>query len=511
MDNLKERITKIVELLNEGIHEREETIAVSLLAALSNQNVFLFGPPGTAKSLIARRLSCAFETKGYFEYLMHRFSTPEEIFGPVSISELKKDNFLRKTEGFLPESEFAFLDEIWKSSPPILNTLLTIINEKMFRNGTEMKPVPLKALIAASNETPPPGQGLEALFDRFPVRLDVPPVESKDNFETLLNSRPTRADLEIPGGLAITNAEWEEWCNEIHSVELSKETLNIIHDIRLSLEEKGEKLKVYISDRRWQKAAILLKAAAFFCGRNETNLVDTLLLRHCLWTTKDNRVEVVKFVEDAVRVCGFETGIDPDEIEADKEALDKEILNELYHSEHVYKTKTIAGKECFEVNDPIFSSNRYVSAPFYVLESKMKSAEDFHPMDESGNEIDDIKCCFEAQGTCAIEYPSGYYHHQRERYNYTPQILYHKDAKKEGVNDKLVKALEEDVREIKKRIQLMITEIEEKMAQFNNELESPFVPECVRDIALESVKKQLREMKRRRMDCDRLNDLLGGA
>ena len=176
MANSKERIANIIENLNDGIHEREETIAVAFLAALSDQNVFLFGPPGTAKSLIARRLSHAFETNSYFEYLMHRFSTPEEVFGPVSITELKKDKFVRKTEGFLPQADFAFLDEIWKSSPAILNTLLTIINEKLFRNGTEVETAPLKALIVASNETPPPGQGLEALYDRFLVRLNVPPM-----------------------------------------------------------------------------------------------------------------------------------------------------------------------------------------------------------------------------------------------------------------------------------------------------------------------------------------------
>jgi MoxR-like ATPase len=210
VENLRERVTEIIESLNEGIHEREEIIAVSFLAALSDQNVFLFGPPGTAKSLIARRLSHAFETNSYFEYLMHRFSTPEEVFGPVSITELKQDNFLRKTEGFLPQSDFAFLDEIWKSSPAILNTLLTIINEKLFRNGTEVEPAPLKALIAASNETPPPGQGLEALYDRFLVRLNVLPMEGTEIFERLLNAQPTRAKLELPNDLAITHKEWEK-------------------------------------------------------------------------------------------------------------------------------------------------------------------------------------------------------------------------------------------------------------------------------------------------------------
>jgi len=182
--NLKARITAIIENLNQGIHERNEVIAVSFLAAFSDQNIFLFGPPGTAKSLIARRLSHAFETTHYFEYLMQRFSTPEEVFGPVSITELKKDNYKRKTKGFLPQSDFAFLDEIWKSSPAILNTLLTIINEKLFRNGTETESVPLKALIAASNETPPQGQGLEALYDRFLVRLYIPPMEGKEKFES---------------------------------------------------------------------------------------------------------------------------------------------------------------------------------------------------------------------------------------------------------------------------------------------------------------------------------------
>ncbi len=509
VDNLKERVTIIIERLNEGIHEREEIIAVSFLAALSNQNVFLIGPPGTAKSLIARRLSYAFETGSYFEYLMHRFSTPEEIFGPVSITELKKDNFLRKTEGFLPESEFAFLDEIWKSSPPILNTLLTIINEKLFRNGTEVNTVPLKALIAASNETPPPGQGLEALFDRFSVRLNVPLVESKDNFENVLGSQPTCADLNMPDGLTIKNAEWEAWCKEIHSVELSKETLNIIHDIRLSLEEKGEKLDVYISDRRWQKAAILLKAAAFFCGRKETNLVDTLLLRHCLWTTKDDREDVAKIVEDAVRTHGFETGFGLDDIDSEKEELEQEIKKEFYYSEDVYETKIIGRKKCFEVGTKDWPyKRRSVPDLFYIPKGEMKGKEKFSPIDSNGNEVEDVTCCFDTQGSCAISYYNSTYS-RYETTNFTPSILFHKDDKKEGVNSRLVSALHEGVKEMKERTEYMIMEIEDKLSQFKDELESPFVSEGVRNIAVDSVYKQLEELKLRRKDCDRLSGLVG--
>ena len=103
--SLPDRISSMLNELNIGIYERERAMAMSLLAVLSGQSVFLYGPPGTAKSLIARRISCAFTDAAYFEYLMQRFSTPEEVFGPISISELKKDNYVRKTNDYLPTSD----------------------------------------------------------------------------------------------------------------------------------------------------------------------------------------------------------------------------------------------------------------------------------------------------------------------------------------------------------------------------------------------------------------------
>ena len=445
---------------------------------------------------------------------MHRFSTPEEVFGPVSITELKNDNFLRKTEGFLPQAAFAFLDEIWKSSPAILNSLLTIINEKLFRNGTTVETAPLKALVAASNETPPPGQGLEALYDRFLVRLNVPPVEGKERFENVLKSEPTRPKLKLPDDVVIQEKEWEEWRNEIHLVDLSEETLNIIHDIRRSFEEKGEEFNLYISDRRWQKAAILLKAAAFFNGRDKTNLVDTLLLRHCLWTTEENYTTVAKIVEDAVRRCGFETGLSLNKIDSEKAGLEREINKELYHSKDVYKTENLHGKEYFKCIR-LLAEER---TTFYIIKNKMKSTDKFCPVDKQGNELKWIKCCFDGHGSCSIQsnvrgkhadsHYLRYSDYWRDQNPFTPEVLFHKGEKKTDVNSRLIASLQEAVFELTKNIDDITKRIEVKLEQFKKELETPFVLENTRSIALEGVIDQLQDIMLRRKDCDRLNSLI---
>ncbi len=138
-------------------------------------------------------------------------------------------------------------------------------------HGSNIEKVPLKILISASNETPPIGQGLEALYDRFLTRLYVPPMKEKKNFETLLQSSGTDSEINISDDLIIKNRELELWRKEIDKVQLSDETLNIIHDIRLKFEEKNRKkeLDIYVSDRRWQRASILLKAGAYFCDRDK--------------------------------------------------------------------------------------------------------------------------------------------------------------------------------------------------------------------------------------------------
>ena len=184
--SILERMHEICKYLNKGLFGKDEAVGLALLSAIAGESIFFLGLPGTAKSMISRRITCAFrdidQEKDYFEYLMNEFSTPDEICGPVSLAKLNQDEYVRKTEGYLPSAKVAFLDEIWKSGPAILNTLLTIINEKKFHNGKKVEKVPLISLAAASNELPERNRGLEALWDRFILRVIVNPVNNDDDF-----------------------------------------------------------------------------------------------------------------------------------------------------------------------------------------------------------------------------------------------------------------------------------------------------------------------------------------
>ncbi len=510
--SLQKRIQQLITSISTGMHEREEIIAVSLLGALCGQNTFLYGPPGTAKSLISRRIACAFDNPAYFEYLMNRFSTPEEVFGPVSIKALKEDHYVRKTDNYLPKAEFAFLDEIWKSSPAILNTLLTLINEHIFRNGENIEKAPLKALIAASNETPDPNQGLEALYDRFIVRLMVGPIQQSVHFDKLLNSKPTEAKTLIAEHLLVKPEEWTQWREKIHTVQLSKETMTIIHLIREELEKKHDELEVYVSDRRWQRAAMLMKAAAFFNDRTETNHSDAVLLQHCLWTNEDNRQDVMDIVSSAIKDVGFVSEISLVDIDRKKEDLNKEINNEIFHSTDVYETKNIGGINFFKCNVEFIykhnHSHHNQKREFFIESSKIKSKENFYPVDSNRNTLDDITCKFDGQGTCRVNLNSQYYQpYTYQPYTYKPTVLFHKGDKKQDINKRLISSLITSVIETRENLLKILTEIQNQFVNYEERLISPFAPKEKMQLALEGISKQIENIELRIKDCERLEEL----
>lgn len=299
---IQQRIENLLHYLQQGIYEKETETALALLAALAGESILLLGPPGVAKSMVARRLKEAFKNARSFEYLMSRFSTPDEIFGPVSIARLKEsDKYERATDGFLPTADVVFLDEIWKAGPAIQNTLLTVMNEKLFRNGDKEMHLPLKLLVAASNELPAKGEGLEALWDRFMIRIVCSCIRNENVFRNMLcqpTEGMTASSKSAPS--PITAKEYALWQKEAQQVTLSPALLDAISYIRQQLQKvevEGSELarRIYVSDRRWVHIANLLRTSAYVQGREVADVADLLPMYHCLWN-EPIEIEQVKHI-----------------------------------------------------------------------------------------------------------------------------------------------------------------------------------------------------------------------
>ncbi|WP_305369072.1 ATPase RavA domain-containing protein [Photobacterium leiognathi] len=354
---LSERIQKLIKGLSNGVYEREEVIKLCLLAALAGESVFLLGPPGIAKSLIAKRLIQAFDDSRFFDYLMTRFSTPEEVFGPLSIQELKDNGkYVRLTDGYLPTAQVVFLDEIWKAGPAILNTLLTVVNERTFKNGQDVLPVPMRLLITASNELPDEDSGLDALYDRMLVRVFVNRIQEKQNFKAMLMGEgPTLQ--EIDPSLTIKDEEYINWQQHIDDVQLSEAIFEQIYQLKSMVENKvnqGDVIdsdnELYISDRRWKKSVRLLKASAFFNGRDEINPLDLLLLQDCLWHSPESRNVICNIVNKFASDYAFnqkESALDANEAETIINTINDDVAEKLSIT---FTKESTMRKEWFKYN-----------------------------------------------------------------------------------------------------------------------------------------------------------------
>jgi MoxR-like ATPase len=269
---LPTRLRALLDCLGTGLVERRQSVRLALLAALAGEHTLLVGPPGTAKSELARRLHAVFRDARYFERLLTRFSVPEELFGPLSIKALEEDRYERHTAGFLPDASIAFIDEVFKANSAILNALLTLLNEREFDNGAGRQRCPLISAIGATNEVPEDEVG-EAFFDRFLVRLPVSPV-SQEAFGALLAAGSLRSWQAPPESERLGPAELAALGQRAAQVALPEGITTLMAELRRHLAT----LPLVVSDRRWVRIVWLLRVAAASEGRAQLADWDLLLL-----------------------------------------------------------------------------------------------------------------------------------------------------------------------------------------------------------------------------------------
>lgn len=273
--------------LNQVFLERWDEIEASGAALVAGEHFLMVGPPGTAKSLLADMWTERIVGARKFSALVTKFSTPEELFGPLKLSELKNDRYVRKTENYLPHAEIAFVDEIFKANSAVLNTMLQVMNERLYVEEGQRQDVPLLTMFAASNELPE-GEELGALFDRLLVRLVVDYIGEPSNFVKLL-----RGDIFVQENpTSVSLDELKTLQLQVPTVEIPDSILESVRQLRDNLHKDG----VIPGDRRWRASMKLLRAQAVIEGRTGVVQDDLALLRHALWITPQQ----VKIVQRAV-------------------------------------------------------------------------------------------------------------------------------------------------------------------------------------------------------------------
>ncbi|GGA56085.1 hypothetical protein GCM10007416_31570 [Kroppenstedtia guangzhouensis] len=283
-----QKLIDIKNALNAKFYEREKEVEALLIALLARQHLLLIGPAGTAKSALSAELAQIVQGTNYFQWLLTRFSTPEELFGPLSLKELEQGVYKRNTTGKMPEAHLIFLDEIFKSNSAILNSLLTLINERLYYNNGSPVQTPVMTIVGSSNEYPEEGEGLEALFDRFLLRFEVDYIGDDQNFISMLKGAGQGQTMP-----SITLDELRQFQFFADMVDIPEDVYQTLATIRRELRDEG----IRPSDRRFRQSLGLLQAKALIEQRQTVEVKDILILSNALWETADEKEQVLQIVK----------------------------------------------------------------------------------------------------------------------------------------------------------------------------------------------------------------------
>lgn len=354
-------MVKASNFLNKTFVERHAEIKGIMLSVLAKTHILLLGPPGTAKSQLIITWSKLIRGAKYFQWLLNKYTTPEEIFGPYSLAALERDEYIRKTEHKASEAHFIFFDEIWKANSGVLNANLTLINERLFYNGQSPVKVPLLTLVGASNELPEEDDNLDAMLDRFILKYHVKPIVEEQNFmQMLIGDIPE----ELEPILSLEDIEILQKATK--QVKMPNEMLELYAGLRRDFATNG----LISSDRTYRNTIDLLRAEALFNGRDSVEEDDFEILRHALWTDPKNESTIYTTIL---------AEINPDknkvvELYEDSKTLFEDLMAE--------KDETKRIKEGVEVALKLKEAKKKIHEFYKSMQKKNKDVKDIQRMEE---------------------------------------------------------------------------------------------------------------------------------
>lgn len=345
MENL-DKLTTVLNYVKNAFIGKDEIVDLLGVSLIAKENAFLLGPPGTAKSAIVRMLSACIADGKNFEYLLTRFTEPNEIFGPFDIRKLKDGELMTNTEGMMPEASMVFLDEIFNANSAILNSLLMALNERIFRRGKETKKLPALMFIGASNMLPE-DESLNALLDRFLIRAKCDYVDPDKLQDVLLAGWSLENDFEKIQP-TITSQEIRDLQLQARKIDLSPirpDYIAIVHSLRNT--------GIKVSDRRAVKLQNLIAASALICGRTTAIKTDLWVLKY-IWDTEE-QIEILEGIINNIIDKEVEEKSHPQAL-LNKAPNPEEVLKEVKYLADKWENQTLTFEEQNVVKDKL----RYV-------------------------------------------------------------------------------------------------------------------------------------------------------